>query len=76
MFELLRSKMFERKLHFSSKLKDKILLEFSKISRIVNDAGKTTYTAERDNEGHCDRTSSLLFALQAAKQHPANFQLP
>ena len=76
LFETLRSKIFERKIHFANKLKDRILSEFSKISKISNEDGKTMYLAARDADGHCDGTSALILALEAARQHPASATQP
>lgn len=76
LFETLRSKIFERKIHFASKLREQILAEFSKISKISNADGKTSYLAERDSEGHCDGTSALILALESARTHPLNATSP
>lgn len=75
-YERLRSKIFERKIHFAKSLKTALILEISKLSRIVNDKGIATYVAERDSEGHCDRISALVLALQAWVDNPASFSQP
>lgn len=75
-YERLRSKIFEHKIHFNKSLKDAILLEISKLSRIVNSKGEATYVAQRDNDGHCDRISALVLALQAWFDNPASISMP
>ena len=75
-YERLRSKIFERKIHFSKSLKTVLMLEFSKLTKIVNDKGVATYIAARDEDGHCDRTSALVLALQAYADNPANMTIP
>ena len=75
-YEQLRSKIFERKLHFAKHLQAAIVSEFSKISRMTNDKGAASYIAQRDSDGHCDRTSALVLALQAMHDKPASFKLP
>lgn len=73
MYEQLRAKILEKKLHFAKHLKEKLEIEFSKISRIVGDNGKTRFEAERDTDGHCDRVSALVLAIQAQKDNPSSF---
>lgn len=46
--------------------------DFRNVHRIVNEAGKVTYSAGRDANGHSDATSALVLALMAAKEHPGN----
>ena len=44
--------------------------------RLVNEAGKVSFEAGRNSQGHSDIASALVLAIQAAKQNPANFSGP
>lgn len=75
-YEDLRALIFEHKLKFAAHLKHLIEKDFGNIDRVVTEAGVIKYVAGRDENGHSDATSSLVLALQAAKQYPANFATP
>lgn len=70
-YEDLRAYIFDRKLKFAAHLKELIVQDFRNVHRVVNEAGKVSYQAGRDENGHSDATSALVLALQAAKDSPA-----
>lgn len=76
MYEDLRSKVFDHKLKFSKKLKDLIVSDFSNVHRIVSEAGKVSYEAGRNADGHSDATSAIVLALRAAHDLEYSTQEP
>ena len=75
-YEALRAAIFDHKLKIDKRWKQILELDFQNVHRIVNEAGKVSFEAGRNSQGHSDITSALVLALQAAKQHPASFALP
>lgn len=65
-YEALRALIFDHKLKFASHLKQLITSDFSNVHRVVTEAGKVSYQAGRDANGHSDATSALVLAVQAA----------
>ena len=76
MFEDLRSKVFDHKLKFNKKLKDLIISDFNNVHRIVSEAGKVSYEAGRNADGHSDATSAIVLALRAAHDLEYSTQQP
>lgn len=62
--------IFDRKLTFAPHLEEMVKADFRNVHRIVNEAGKVTYSAGRDANGHSDVTSALVLAVQALKSVP------
>lgn len=75
-YEALRAAMFDHKLKVLRRWKPVIELDFQNVHRIVNEAGKVSFEAGRNSQGHSDVTSALVLALQAAKSNPASFSQP
>ena len=75
-YEELRSKCFDHKLKFPTRLKEMVVKDFNNVSRVVSEAGKVSYEAGRGADGHSDFTSALVLAIQAATQNPKNAQVP
>lgn len=66
-YEALRAAFFDHKFKVRRKWKPLIELDFENIHRIVNEAGRVSFEAGRNSQGHSDITSALVLALQAAK---------
>lgn len=66
-YEALRAKIFDHQLKFAPHLRDLFISDFSNVHRIVSEAGRVTYEAGRNADGHSDATSALVLALQAAR---------
>ena len=64
-YEDLRSKIFDHKLKFNKKLKELIVDDFNNVHRVVSEAGRVSYEAGRNANGHSDATSALVLALRA-----------
>lgn len=75
-YEDLRALIFDRKIKFASGLRDLIVGDFRNVHRIVNEAGKVSYSAGRDANGHSDVTSALVLAVQAQKHTPNQMSAP
>lgn len=75
-YEDVRAMIFDRKLVFAPHLEETIKADFRNVHRIVNEAGKVTYSAGRDANGHSDVTSALVLAIQALKSVPNQIQMP
>lgn len=75
-YEALRALIFDHKLKFASHLRDLVVRDFSNVHRVVSEAGRVTYQAGRNEDGHSDFTSALVLAIQAASQNPQRAQLP
>lgn len=75
-YERLRSKVFDHGLKFLEKHRDLFVKDFTNVHREVSEAGKVSYSAGRDQNGHSDATSALVLALQAAEDRPARLQAP
>ena len=75
-YENLRAKCFDHKLKFASHLKDLVVSDFNNVHRVVSEAGRVTYEAGRDANGHSDATSAIVLALQAASGTPNSHALP
>lgn len=75
-YEELRSKCFDHKLKFATRLKDMVVRDFQNVNRIVSESGKVSYEAGRNGDGHSDFTSALVLALQAALATPNQTGLP
>jgi phage FluMu gp28-like protein len=56
-------------------LKD-IIEDVHNIVQIINDNGKVSYVAKRTGNGHSDRLTSLILALQASHDNIFAFNLP
>lgn len=69
-YEALRAMIFDHKLKFAQHLKQLVVQDFSNVHRVVTEAGKVSYQAGRNENGHSDATSALVLAIQAAVQHP------
>lgn len=75
-YEALRASIFDHKFKVDKKWKSVIELDFQNVHRIVNEAGKVSFEAGRNAQGHSDITSAIVLALQAARQNPTNFSGP
>lgn len=75
-YEDLRAMVFDHKLKFASHLEQLVKQDIRNVHRIVNEAGKVSYTAGRDGNGHSDATSAMVLAIQAAKQFPNQLATP
>lgn len=75
-YEALRAKIFDLKIKFASHLRDLVVQDFSNVHRVVSEAGRVSYEAGRDSNGHSDFTSALVLALQAATSSPIQASLP
>lgn len=75
-YEDMRAMVFDHKLKFNNNLKELVRRDMGNVHRIVNEAGKVSYSAGRDATGHSDATSSIVLAIQAAKQFPVQISLP
>lgn len=76
LYEAVRAKVFDHKLKFNSTFKDEIVKDFNNVRRMVTEEGKVKFTADRNDSGHSDLTSSLTLALEAARLHPMSFSQP
>ena len=76
MYERLRGMVFQHKLFVNRKLKPLIVQDFNNVQRVVTESGKVQYVAGRDERGHSDATSSLVLALEAWSQKPAQMSKP
>ena len=75
-YENMRALIFDRKLVFSTHLRELIIPDFNNVHRIVSEAGRVSYEAGRYENGHSDATSALVLALQCAKDMPVNAIMP
>lgn len=75
-YEELRSKCFDHKLKFATRLKDMAVKDFQNVNRVVSESGKVSYEAGRNGEGHSDFTSALVLAIQSAVGTPNQTGLP
>lgn len=75
-YEHLRAMCFDHKLKFASHLEDLVVNDFNNVHRVVSEAGRVTYEAGRNADGHSDFTSALVLALQAAAGTPHSLQMP
>lgn len=75
-YEALRARCFDHKLKFAPHLKELIVSDFGNVHRIVSEAGRVTYEAGRNSDGHSDATSALVLAIQAAAGSPCTIALP
>lgn len=75
-YEALRAKIFDHNLKFASHLRDLVVQDFSNVHRVVSEAGRVSYEAGRDSNGHSDFTSALVLAVQAAASSPIQAMLP
>ena len=75
-YEDLRAMVFDHKLKFASHLEQLVKQDIRNVHRLVNEAGKVSYTAGRDANGHSDATSAMVLAIQAAKQFPNQLATP
>lgn len=75
-YEDLRAMVFDHKLKFASHLEQLVKQDIRNVHRLVNEAGKVSYSAGRDANGHSDATSAMVLAIQAAKQFPNQLATP
>lgn len=75
-YEDLRAMIFDHKLKFAKHLEQLVKQDIGNVHRIVNEVGRVSYTAGRDNNGHSDATSAIVLSLQAQKQFPNQFATP
>ena len=75
-YEAFRARVFDHTLKFASHLRDLVVQDFSNVHRVVSEAGRVSYEAGRDSNGHSDFTSALVLALQAAISSPLQASLP
>ena len=75
-YEDMRALVFDHKLKFASHLEQLVKQDIRNVHRLVNEAGKVSYSAGRDANGHSDATSAMVLAIQAAKQFPNQIATP
>ena len=75
-YEDMRAMVFDHKLKFASHLEKLVKQDIRNVHRLVNEAGKVSYSAGRDANGHSDATSAMVLAIQAAKQFPNQLATP
>lgn len=75
-YEDMRAMVFDHKLKFASHLEQLVKQDIRNVHRLVNEAGKVSYSAGRDANGHSDATSAMVLAIQAAKQFPNQLATP
>ena len=75
-YEELRSRCFDHKLKFPTRVKELVVKDFNNVNRVVSESGKVSYEAGRGADGHSDFTSALVLAIQAAIGTPSSIQLP
>lgn len=75
-YEAMRAKIFDHKLKFADHLRDLVINDFNNVHRVVSEAGRVSYEAGRDGNGHSDFTSALVLAIQAAASSPIQAMLP
>lgn len=76
MYEALRAKIFDRKFFVASELLKQVSHDLQMTRRIVDDAGKVVYRADRDSSGHADAASALVLAVKAAHDFRQGQSLP
>ena len=62
-YEDLRAMVFDHKLKFASHLEKLVKQDIRNVHRLVNEAGKVSYSAGRDANGHSDATSAMVLAI-------------
>lgn len=75
-YEDMRAMVFDHKLKFASHLEQLVKQDIRNVHRLVNEAGKVSYSAGRDANGHSDATSAMVLAIQASKQFPNQLATP
>lgn len=75
-YEELRSKCFDHKMAFPTRLRDLVVRDFTNVNRVVSESGKVSYEAGRNGDGHSDFTSALVLAIQSAVDSPNQTGLP
>ena len=75
-YEAVRAAFLDHKLKICRKWKTAVELDFQNVHRVVSEAGKVSFEAGRNSQGHSDVTSALVLAMQAARGNPANFKQP
>ena len=75
-YEDMRALVFDHKLKFASHLEQLVKQDIRNVHRLVNEAGKVSYSAGRDANGHSDATSAMVLAIQASKQFPNQIATP
>jgi phage FluMu gp28-like protein len=75
-YEDMRALVFDHKLKFASHLEQLVKQDIRNVHRLVNEAGKVSYSAGRDANGHSDATSAIVLAIQASKQFPNQIATP
>ena len=65
-----------KELFIDRKYFNELVADIDNVSQIVNDNGKVIYNAKSTKDGHSDRLSALLLALQGVKDNIVNLTFP
>lgn len=65
-----------KELFIDRKYFNELVADIDNVSQIVNDNGKVIYNAKSTKDGHSDRLSALLLALQGVKDNVVNLTFP